>query len=92
MMEDGSTPAVTLGVSPDSRSTVHAGTAFELQVAGKRLGALVETLAVNGQTAPVVVERALYRDVKGIWWAAGTNALATRLRVVARLTVRGAQA
>jgi hypothetical protein len=29
---------------------------------------------------PIVVERAMYSNAGGVTWAAGTNALATRLR------------
>jgi hypothetical protein len=30
-------------------------------------------------TEPIAVERAMYLDVAGVTWAAGTNATATRL-------------
>ena len=50
------------------------------QAVGKRFGALVQSLDVNGQVADIVVERAMYWDVGGVWWAAGTNVVATRLR------------
>jgi hypothetical protein len=52
--------------------------AFFPQAAGTRFGAMVESL---GETpAQIVVERALYWDAAGQRWAAGTNALATRLQ------------
>jgi len=41
---------------------------------------VVESLPVNGATADIVVERALYWDAAGQWWAAGTNAPGTKLR------------
>ena len=48
------------------------------RAAGKRFGAIVESL--GGAPAEIVVERAMYSDAGGAHWAAGTNALATRLR------------
>jgi hypothetical protein len=42
------------------------------------MGALVESLGAS--PAPIVVERAMYTNAGGRIWAAGTNALATRLR------------
>jgi hypothetical protein len=47
---------------------------------GRRFGAIVESLLSGGQTANIVVERAMYWNPKGIHWAAGTDALASRLR------------
>lgn len=45
---------------------------------GKRFGMVVESL--GGQPAQIVVERAMYSDAQGVRWAAGTNALATKLQ------------
>ena len=39
-------------------------------------GAVIESLT----GAQIVVERAMYSDAHGVVWAAGTNALAARLR------------
>ena len=47
-------------------------------VANARMGALVESLGAT--PAPIVVERAMYTNAGGRVWAAGTNALATRIR------------
>ena len=48
------------------------------QAAGKRFSAIVESL---GDTpAQIVVERAMYWNAAGQVWAAGTNALATKVR------------
>ena len=44
----------------------------------KRFGALVESL--GAAPAQIVVERAMYWNALGQTWAAGTNALATKLR------------
>jgi len=46
--------------------------------AGRRFGVLVESLGTT--PAQLVVERAMYSDAAGVKWAAGTNALATKLQ------------
>jgi len=76
--EDGTTATQTFtGIAPRSRFNVSVAAQFA-QAAGKRFGAVVESL---GETpAQIVVERAMYWDAAGQVWAAGTNALATRLR------------
>jgi hypothetical protein len=51
---------------------------FFLEAAGRRFGAFVES--VGDTPAQIVVERAMYWDAVGQRWAAGTNALATRLQ------------
>lgn len=48
------------------------------EAAGRRFGAVVESL--GDAPAQIVVERAVYWDAAGQRWAAGTNALATKLR------------
>ena len=64
-----------------SRYNVDLGAAAFIAARDRRFGAIVESLAVQGETAPaqIVVERAMYSDAGGVTWAAGTNALATRL-------------
>jgi plastocyanin len=64
-----------------SRYNVDLGAAAFITARDRRFGAIVESLAVQGETAPaqIVVERAMYSDAGGVTWAAGTNALATRL-------------
>ena len=47
------------------------------EAVGKRFGMLVESIGVT--PAQIVVERAMYSDANGVNWAAGTNALATKL-------------
>lgn len=68
------------GRSVDAR--IAAQQRFSIDVAGTfpealdtRFGLLVESL----DAAPLVVERATYRDGAGIHWAAGTNSLGTPL-------------
>jgi Tol biopolymer transport system component/subtilisin-like proprotein convertase family protein len=62
-------------VLPNSRKTVDVGTVFP-ESAGLAYGAVIESL--TGEQ--IVVERAMYSDAFGVTWAAGTNALGTRLR------------
>lgn len=67
----------TFQVSAYSRFNVDARAHFPLAV-GKRFGALVESVGTS--PAQIVVERAMYWDAMGQAWAAGTNALGTKLR------------
>ncbi|MCU0256746.1 MAG: hypothetical protein MUF60_08365 [Vicinamibacterales bacterium] len=82
LFEDGAPPAeVTVALAPNSRTNVwppaDVAPAFPPGV-HRRFGILVESL---GETpAAIVVERPMYWDANGVKWAAGTNALATRLR------------
>jgi hypothetical protein len=88
VFEDGSTALAEMDIPANSRTTVWTGGAqagpgspFGGLTQGKRFGTLVESLPVdNGPAAGVVVERALYWDAGGQWWAAGTNSGATKLR------------
>jgi len=81
--DDGTTAIRTYAVPANSRFNVNVGVDFP-GAAGRRFGAIVESLAVSGGTAQLVVERAMYSNAGGIVWAAGTNALATRLQYPAR--------
>ena len=75
LFEDGTSAERTLTVPARSRTTV-SGTSFP-QAAHKRFGAIVESL--GAAPAQIVVERAMYSSPNGVFWSAGTNALATRL-------------
>jgi CSLREA domain-containing protein len=75
--EDGTLAAKQLVVPPNSRTNVAVGLEFPA-AAGKRFGAVVES--VGQSPAQLVVERAMYNNAGGVIWAAGTSALATRLR------------
>lgn len=77
LFEDGSTAEKLFDLAPNSRTNVDTGAHFTA-AAGKRFGAVVESL--GGTPAALVVERAMYSDAGGIVWAAGTNALATKLQ------------
>jgi hypothetical protein len=77
-IEGGGTDVRTYTVAPQSRFNVDVGGRFGAAVANRRMGALVESLGAS--PAPIVVERAMYTNAGGRVWAAGTNALATRIR------------
>jgi hypothetical protein len=63
-----------VSVLPNARKTIDLGIFPES--AGRTYSVVVESL--TGE--PIVVERAMYSNAGGVTWAAGTNALATRLR------------
>jgi hypothetical protein len=77
-VEGGGTAAQTFTVAGNSRFSVDVAGAFGTTVANRRFGAFVESL--NTAPAPLVVERAMYTSAPGRTWAAGTNALATKIR------------
>jgi len=83
VFEDGSTAQLStpLSLPANSRTTVSIGAAFP-QAANRRFGVIVESL--GSPAAQIVVERAMYSDavINGrlVIWAAGTNAVGTRLR------------
>ena len=70
-------------LTPNGRLTIDLSSAFP-DVVNERVGVILESM---GQTSggavtpmPIVVERAMYNDVNGVMWAAGSNLVATRLR------------
>jgi hypothetical protein len=77
LFEDGTTAATTVDLPPNGRTTVNVQDSFAA-AAGQRYGALIESLGAT--PAQVVVERAMYSDANGVVWAAGTDALATKLQ------------
>ena len=60
-----------------ARSRFNVAASSFRNAAGQRFGAIVESLGTT--PAQIVVERAMYWDAAGQPWAAGTNALATKL-------------
>jgi Ca2+-binding RTX toxin-like protein len=70
---DGTTVVRSVTVNPTSRLNVRVNDVPEL--ADESFGALIEVTSGPG----IFVERALYSDANGTVFAAGTNALATRL-------------
>ena len=60
-------------MQPGSRFNVAVGGADTPEIADERFGAVITS------TQPIAVERAMYSDLNGVTWQAGTNATATRL-------------
>ncbi len=77
LFEDGTTAERPFAVAANSRFNVDARAEFPAAL-NKRFGAIVESLGTS--PAQIVVERAMYWDALGQKWAAGTNALATKLQ------------
>jgi hypothetical protein len=77
IFEDGSTAEREFDLTATSRTNVQVGSEIPA-AAGKRFGAIVESIGPT--PAQIVVERAMYTNPGGITWAAGTNAVATRLQ------------
>jgi hypothetical protein len=74
--EDGPSVERTVALPARSRTTLGVSTHFPA-AANRRFGAIVESLGAS--PVDIVVERAMYTSPGGAVWAAGTNALATRL-------------
>jgi len=59
---------------------VTADSPFGNTLAGKKFGAIVESLPMAQGVAAIVVERAMYSNANGVVWAAGTDVVATKLK------------
>jgi hypothetical protein len=77
LFEDSTTAEQTFSLPASSRLTVNVQDSFP-SAAGKRYGSVVDSLGAT--PAALVVERAMYSNSNGVVWAAGTNALATKLQ------------
>ncbi|MBL8143401.1 MAG: DUF11 domain-containing protein [Acidobacteria bacterium] len=78
LFEDGTAPAEkTFSIAARSRFNIQPAEISALAV-GRRFGMIVES--VGASPVQIVVERAMYSNADGVVWAAGTNALATRLQ------------
>jgi hypothetical protein len=77
LFEDGSTAEKIVNLPASSRTNVSPHLDFT-GTEGRRFGALIESLGAT--PAALVVERAMYSNASGVVWAAGTNALATKLQ------------
>ena len=77
LFEDGTTRRRSSTSPQAAASTCAVRTEFPAAL-NKRFGAIVESL--GAAPAQIVVERAMYWDALGQHWAAGTNALATKLQ------------
>jgi type 1 glutamine amidotransferase len=75
--EDGTSAVTERDLEPNSRTTVGVRAAFPV-ANNRRFSAIVESLTAD--PVPIVVERAMYTSPGGVTWAAGTNALATKLQ------------
>ncbi len=69
--------SVTIRSQANSRTNVSVAVDFPA-AAGRKFGVIVESLGAT--PAQIVVERAMYSSAGGAVWAAGSNALATRLQ------------
>lgn len=82
LYEDRAAEIRTYTVAARSRFNIPLGTVaggydYFPNAVGRRVGALVES--VGASPVPIIVERAMYSDAPGRPWAAGNNAVATRL-------------
>jgi hypothetical protein len=77
LFEDGTTRVRGYDVPARSRFNVNVANEFP-SATGKRFGAVVQSLGTT--PAQIVVERAMYSNAGGVNWAAGSNALATKLQ------------
>ncbi len=76
LMEDGSTLVRDFSVAARSRFNIDVAAEFPA-ARGTRFGTIIES--VGDTPAQLVVERAMYWDAGGVFWAAGTDAVASRL-------------
>jgi hypothetical protein len=75
LLEDGGVLTRTFQATARSRVNVDVRAEFP-EAIGRRFGALIES---GPEALSLVVERAMYWDAAGRRWAAGSNAVATRL-------------
>jgi hypothetical protein len=75
--EDAAPVERTFNLRANSRTTVNVSADFPA-AANKRFGTRVQSLGAT--PVQIVVERAMYTSPAGQTWAAGTNALATKLQ------------
>lgn len=85
--ENGGTASRTVALAANSRVNVAVGApmaagGFGSQVANTRFATTVvsQPAATGGPVPQIVVERAMYANAGGVVWAAGSNALATRIQ------------
>jgi hypothetical protein len=77
LFEDGPEVSAVFSLLPNSRYNVPFDGLFAA-ANGKRFATIVESLGDN--PPQIVVERAMYSDANGVMWAAGSNAVATKLQ------------
>jgi probable HAF family extracellular repeat protein len=76
LFEDGTSAQKSYALPPSSRTNVPIALDFP-EAQGRRFGAIVDSTGAS--QAQIVVERAIYGDAGGVVWAAGSNALGTRI-------------
>jgi type 1 glutamine amidotransferase len=73
----------TDALTPNGRLTIDLSSAFP-DILDERVGVILESMGQTSAGAvapmPIVVERAMYNDANGVFWSAGSNLVATRLR------------
>ncbi len=77
VFEDGTVDSLAYFLPPNSRTNVPVAHDFA-SAADRRFNAIVESTGAT--PAQIVVERAMYSNAAGVTWAAGTNALATKIQ------------
>ena len=78
--EDGGTRTHTFTAGPRSRNTIDIGGQFPGEFTAGRSRRFATLVRGVGPSAPaLVVERAMYSDAGGVFWAAGTNAVGTAI-------------
>jgi hypothetical protein len=90
LLEDGTVVEKTIALPANSRTTVSPAIDFASTFpagSDKRFGTIVESIGAT--PVDIVVERAMYWNSGGVWWAAGTNAVATLLPVSGGGTLLG---
>lgn len=75
--ENGGVAIKDFALAPNSRFNVWVKHEFP-ETVNRRFGAIVQSL--GSPAAQLVVERAMYSNADGVVWAAGSNALATKLQ------------
>ncbi|BCS34431.1 hypothetical protein TBR22_A36580 [Luteitalea sp. TBR-22] len=78
LFDDGSAPlAREFPIAGNARFNIAPYSDFP-ETRGKKFGMVVES--IGGAPVQIVVERAMYSNAGGVRWAAGTNALATKIQ------------
>jgi hypothetical protein len=75
--EDGTTASKQISLAASSRANVQITVDFP-QAINHRFAAIIESVGAN--PVDIVVERAMYSNVAGAVWSAGTNAVATKIQ------------
>ncbi|HTV01453.1 MAG TPA: hypothetical protein VMF13_12970 [Luteitalea sp.] len=80
LFENGTAPISRVyDVAPNARFNIApAADEFFPETRGRTFGMIVESIGAT--PVQIVVERAMYSNANGVHWAAGTNALATKLQ------------